>query len=76
MRLCKKHDLDTSHYFEHVRSFAAQLQKMPDMRRPSSYTEIMQVVNCTKNKAKNMWYAILEVPEMMGVPHPWQFADA
>ena len=68
MRLCKKHDLDTSHYFEHVRSFATQLQKMPDMRRPSSYAEIMQVVDCTKNKAKDMWNAIEEVPEMMGVP--------
>ena len=68
MRLCKKHDLDTSHYFEHVRSFAAQLQKMPDMRRPSSYAELMQVVACTKNKARNMWNAIEEVPEMMGVP--------
>ena len=68
MRLCKKHDLDTSHYFEHVRSFAAQLQKMPDMRLPASYAELMQVVACTKNKAKNMWNAIEEVPEMMGVP--------
>ena len=68
MILCKKHNLDTSHYFEHVRSFATQLQKMPDMQRPSSYAEIMQVVKCTFKKARNMWYAIEEVPEMMGVP--------
>ena len=68
MRLCKKHGLDTSHYFEHVRSFAVQVQKMPDMRLPTSYAELMQAVACTKNKAKNMWDAIREVPQMMGVP--------
>ena len=51
-----------------MRSFAEQLQKMPDMRLPASYTEIMQVVACTKNKAKKMWNAIEEVPEMMRVP--------
>ena len=68
MRLCKEHDLDVSHYFEHLRSFAGQLQKMPDMRLPASYSELMKVVACTKNKARNMWYAIEQVPEMMRVP--------
>ena len=52
MRLCKKHGLDTSHYFEHVRSFAVQVQKMPDMQLPASYDELMQVVACTKKKGE------------------------
>ena len=45
-----------------------QVQKMPDMQLPASYDELMQVVACTKKKAKNMWNAIEEVPQMMGVP--------
>ena len=68
MRLCTEHELDPYYYFEHVRRFAEQLQKMPDMRLPASYFELEQMVACTKKNAKKMWFAIEKVPKMMRAP--------